>query len=218
MLAALVLVVAGAVLAIAHDGSRSSSGIQGSGNAATETRDVAPFSAVDLAGGNNVTVHVGGAQSVVVSADDNLLAAVTTSVLDRKLVIGTTGSFAANAPTGVEVTVPSLRTLTLSGSGTLAVDGIDARRLTVTLSGSGVIRASGTVNRLDVSLTGSGSMQLAQLAGRDVRAVVSASGMIMVNASQRLDASVQGSGVILYTGAPAHVTRSITGSGAITGT
>jgi ferric-dicitrate binding protein FerR (iron transport regulator) len=43
--------------------------VQGSGVAATQTRAVAGFSRLDLAGSSKVTVVVGGRQSVVVHAD-----------------------------------------------------------------------------------------------------------------------------------------------------
>jgi hypothetical protein len=217
LLIALVLVLGAVALLIQQGAFRHSNGIHGSGVAASETRSLAPFTKVDLAGSNDVTVHVGGKQSVVVRADHNLLGRVTTDVRSGSLVIGTIGSFSTQAPMRVEITVPALESLTLSGSGLLAADEVKAPRLTVTLAGSGVVRASGAVNRLDVSLTGSGDAQLGQLVARDVRAALDASGRIVVNATRRLDASLRGSGAIFYTGNPAHVTKNVSGSGAIIG-
>jgi Putative auto-transporter adhesin, head GIN domain len=83
------------------------------------------------------------------------------------------------------------------------------------LTGSGVLRASGTVTRLDASLTGSGDAQLSDLTARDARAVVSGSGRILVTATHSLSASVPGSGAVVYTGNPEHVTTSSSGSGAV---
>ena len=53
---------------------------EGSGVPATQTRHVSAFHEVELAGGNNVVIHVGETRSVVVKADDNLLDRVTTRV------------------------------------------------------------------------------------------------------------------------------------------
>ena len=199
------------------ESSSSSKAEQGSGVAATQTREVPSFTGVELAGGNDVTVHVGGGRSVVVRGDDNLLSRVTTQVEDGDLVIGQTpGSFETKSLTRVEVSVPSLDDLTLTGSGILSVSGIEAENVTVTLSGSGIVRASGTATRLDVDLPGSGEAELKELVARDVNAVVSGSGLLLITATERLDASVPGSGAILYSGNPADVTTSITGSGAIT--
>jgi hypothetical protein len=199
------------------ESSSNSKTVQGSGVAAAETREVPPFTGVELAGANNVTVRVGGEWSVVVRGDDNLLGRITTQVEDGDLVVGQTpGSFETKSPTGVEVSVPSLDDLTLTGSGILSVRGIEAENVTVTLSGSGIVRASGTATQLDVDLPGSGEAELKELVARDVNAIVSGSGLLLITATERLDASVPGSGAILYSGNPANVTTNITGTGAVT--
>lgn len=199
-------------------GGSSTSGTEGSGVPATQIRDVAAFEGVELAGSNNVVIRVGEKQSVVVTADDNLLERVTTEVQSDTLVVGTTpGSFATKSPMSVEVTVPTLDTLTLTGSGNLVVDGIETESLEVALPGSGTVTGSGTATRLDVTVSGSGSVRFTEVVANEVRAVVSGSGAVFVTATKSLDASVSGSGAILYTGTPQDVTKSVTGSGAITG-
>ena len=210
-----VLVLAAAVVALLARGGSSGSGVQGSGVAATQSRVLTRFSSLDLAGTNSVTVDVGGQQSVVVHADGNLIRSVTTRVVAGTLVIGTTGSFTTKAPMSVEVSVPSLAAVTLSGTGKIAVAGIDAPRLTVMLPGSGSLYVSGTVTQLDVTLDGSGQVQLGGLAARDVHAVVAGSGLIRVTATAGLNAAVTGSGAIIYSGNP-QVTSSVTGSGTVT--
>lgn len=210
-----VLVLAAVVVALLARGGSLGSGVQGSGVAATQPRVLATFSSVDLSGSNNVTVAVGGRQSVVVHADSNLVRYVTTRVVAGTLVIGTTGSFTTRSPMSVEVSVPSLAAVTLSGSGKISVTGIDASRLTVTLPGSGRLDAGGTVTQLNVTLGGSGLAQLGSLAARDVHAVVAGSGLIRVTATASLNAAVTGSGAIIYSGNP-QVTSSVTGSGTVT--
>ncbi len=208
--------LAAVVVALLVRGGPSSSGVQGSGVAATQSRSLARFSGVELAGSNKVTVDVGRRQSVIVHADSNLLRNVTTRVVAGTLVIGTTGSFTTKAPMSVEVSVPSLATLKLSGSGEISVTGIDAPQLAVTLSGSGALDASGTAARLDVTVSGSGLAQLDNLVARDVHAVLGGSGLIRVTATASLDAAVAGTGAIVYGGNPPHVTTSVTGTGAVT--
>jgi hypothetical protein len=199
-------------------GGTSNSTTQGSGVAATQARDLAPFRSVELAGSNNLVIRVGQKQSVVVRADDNLLDRITTQVQSGKLVIGNTpGSLTTKSPMSVEVGVPALTALTLTGSGNIAVSGIDARSLTVTLPGSGTLTGSGTATRLAVTVAGSGIVQFLPLVAKHVRALVSGSGSIFATATKSLDASVSGSGSILYTGSPQQVTKSVTGSGAIGG-
>ena len=168
---ALLILAAIGVVLLARDllpGSPGSSGVQGSGAAATSIRALPSFSGIDLAGSNNVTVVAGTRQSVVVHADSNLLSHVTTQVKAGTLIIGDVGSFNAKSPMYVEVSVPSLTALDLSGSGNITVTGIRASRLTVTVPGSGDISASGSVTQLDISIDGSGDAQFTGLIARNV--------------------------------------------------
>jgi hypothetical protein len=216
VIAVLVLGVIGVALALRGGASSSGSGIQGSGVAATQTRAVPSFTGLDLAGSNEVTVVVGAQRSVTVHADTNLISHVTTRVVAGTLVIADTGGFTSRTPMSVDVSVPSLTGLTLSGEARVSVTGISVPRLTVTVSGSGQLSAAGAAARLDVTLTGAGQAQLSQLIARDVHAVLTGSGLIQVTATSSLDAAVPGSGLIMYTGNPSQVVTSVTGSGTIT--
>jgi len=196
--------------------SSSSSTVKGSGVPASETRSVPAFNAVELAGSNVVHIRVDGTRSVVVHADDNLLSRVTTTVTAGRLVIGEIpGSFETKAEMRVDVHVPTLDSLSLTGSGIVFATGIATPAFRVTIDGSGVINATGTTDRLDVSIGGSGDAQLGDLQARTVHAVVAGSGRVLTRATDTLDAAVPGSGAIVYGGAPAHVTTNITGSGAV---
>lgn len=210
-----VVVLAAVVAVLLARGGPAGSGLQGSGVAATQSRVLPSFSSLDLTGSNKVTVAVGGRQSVVVHADSNLLRHVTTRVVAGTLVIGTTGSFTTRSPMSVDVSLPALAAVRLSGSGEISVSGIDEPRLVVTLSGSGALYASGTATQLDVTLSGSGLAQLGSLAARDVRAVVAGSGLIRVTATATLNAAVPGTGAIVYSGNP-QVTSTVTGTGSVT--
>ena len=199
-------------------GGSSSTTNEGSGVPATQVREVPAFDSVELAGANNVLIHVGEKQSVVVKADANLLDRVTTRVHSGRLVIANTpGSFNTKSPMSVEVTLPSLNGLNLTGNGNIAVTGIEAESLAVSLPGNGTLTGSGNVTRLAITVSGSGSVQFTRLVADSVRATVSGSGSIFTTATGSLQASVSGSGAILYTGHPADVTKDITGTGTIVG-
>jgi hypothetical protein len=204
------------VLLVRGNGSTSVSvGILGSGVSVSQTRPLAAFHSIDLAGSSNVTVQVGRPQSVTVHADDNLVGIVTTVVTGGRLVVGNVGSFTTKAPMQVEISVRSLDGVSLTGSGTVAVSGVDAKTFTVDLRGSGVITAGGAVRTLHATLGGSGDCRLSQLKARDAEAVLTGSGRLSVTASRSLDASMTGTGEIVYGGNPAHVTRNVTGTGTI---
>jgi Putative auto-transporter adhesin, head GIN domain len=214
-----VLVVAAIVVGVSsrwHTGpSSAGNAVMGSGTPATESREVAPFTSVDLAGSNHVSIGIGAERSVSVRADDNLIDLVTTRVRDGQLVIDNRRSFQTKSPMSVRVTLPELVTVTMSGSGTVAVDGVRAQTLTVRLPGSGTIRVSGAADRLTAILDGSGELQLSTLVAARVTAGITGSGTIQLYASESVDASVSGSGTIAYRGNPQHVSKDVTGSGAI---
>lgn len=219
-IALLVLIVAAAAFLLGRQDWVSTSlsftnGVRGSGVAATQTRTLPPFRAVDLAGVSTITVRVGAKQTVVVNADDNLINRVKTDVRDGALVVSERGSFATNLPLAVEVTVPNLDSTRLMGSGTISVDGVHARRFTAEVLGSGMLTISGTVDQLDASLAGSGNMQLGDLTARFVTATVPGSGRLEVHATHTLDASIPGSGAIVYSGHPKTLKQIVSGSGAI---
>ena len=197
-------------------GTSHGASVRGSGSAATEVRQTAAFSALQLAGSTTMTVRVGEPRSVRVTGDDNLLRHVTTRVRAGSLVVGTTGSFATTTPMSVLVTVPELDAVTLSGSGMLVVTGLSARRLAVALPGSGTVRVSGSAGELRATLSGSGDMQLQDLVARDVSARLSGYGDMRVHATRDLHASVSGTGSIRYSGDPVSVVDEVTGTGSVT--
>jgi Putative auto-transporter adhesin, head GIN domain len=189
----------------------------GSGVAATQGRSLPRFTRVTLSGTNNLVVHVGPRQSVIVHADDNLLERVTTHVRGGRLLLGTSaGQLRPKTPMFVVVTLPTLRAITLRGSGNIAATGVHGRSLAVTLPGSGTISVTGSTSRLEVAAAGAGTVLLHQLVARDARAALAGDGTIMLTATSSLQASVSGSGTILYGGSPAHVVTSVTGTGTIT--
>jgi Putative auto-transporter adhesin, head GIN domain len=202
------------VLWIDHHSSKT---IVGSGVAATQSRSVPPFSSVDATGVSNLSLHVGPRQSVVVSADDNIVSRVTTRVVSGTLVVGNkSGSYSVRTPIVTQVVVPSVAALTLEGSGDISASGINSRALTLSLAGVGTIRASGTTARLRVTISGAGDAQLAQLRARDATAFVNGDGDISVTATNSLQGTIAGSGTISYRGNPPHVTSSVTGNGEVT--
>jgi hypothetical protein len=212
-----VLSVMLAVLVRSQDGDRlaRSGTVRGSGVAATETRTLPPFTGVELAGSNNVSVQIGTPQSVVVHADDNLIGHVRTYVRSGTLRIQTTGTFSTRTPMRVSVVVPRLTSAALTGSGKVIIDGVDTPSFTASLPGSGTMLVSGRTDHLEASLPGSGQMNMHGLLARTVEVQLSGSGEVEVLATESLDAEVSGSGAVMYAGNPPDVTQSVTGSGAV---
>ena len=195
-------------------GSRSR--LHGSGNRLSQVRTLGEFSRVRASTSGDVRVVVGGASRVELSCDDNLIEHVRTRVVDGELVIDTDGEpLSFREGLRVEIACPALSGGTLSGSGTLRVEGLAGERFDANLSGSGEIVARGKVARASISLTGSGDVRCRDLAAEEAQVSIAGSGRVQVNASARLSASISGSGDVRYSGGAAQITRSVAGSGTI---
>jgi hypothetical protein len=199
-----------------HDsrGAAEPSSITGSGISITDERELAPFSSVELAGANRVTIHVGAPQSVAVSGDDNLVGRVTTVVDDGRLVIDNIGSFSTTAPMSVDISVPSLDSLSLGGTGAIDVDGISGDRFDAELAGAGTVTVMGSVDLARASLTGTGTIDLHRLGAARGIAELEGTGTIEIDAASTLEATLTGTGSIMYTGTPV-VTMQNTGHGEV---
>ena len=216
-------------------GSRESA-ISGSGTVRTESRTVPAFTAIVIEGFGNVTLSQGGAQSLSVETDDNLLPLVKTEVRAGVLSLGFKQGVKPVHVSQLEflVSVPELAAVKISGSGnlhattlvrsealTLEISGsggiyseLDVGRLGVTIGGSGGITVEGKTDQLSVTITGSGSMQGRDLASGTAEVTVSGSGEAVINARRAISINVTGSGRVAY-GGGAKATITSSGSGVV---
>ena len=196
-----------------HEGGGDT--IDGSGVSKTETRTVTDFHRIAVDGCADLSVQVGGATSVAVTGDDNLVGFVTTEVRDGSLVIGMkSGSYSTHVNLRVAITTPGLDALSIRGSSDAEVSGIAGGSFSAEIKGSGDVRASGKVDRLDAVIAGSGDLHLDGLEAREANVGVSGSGDVEVWTTESLVASVSGSGDVRYRGDP-KVTKSVAGSGSV---
>jgi hypothetical protein len=196
-------------------GNCNPNAIHGSGVSKTESRAVGSFSKIDLSGSPEVRVAVGSDTSVAVTADDNILPIIETKVEGDTLRINSKQSYSTSLGVKVNITVPSLNGVSISGSGDIKVTGLKAGDMDVSVTGSGNLTLSGGVDGLHARIVGSGDLRAGELAAKRVRVAVTGSGDAAVRATEELDASVTGSGDVRYFGHPHQVRRSVTGSGNI---
>ena len=181
----------------------------------TQTRDVAAFTRIDNRGSVDVRLRVGEQQSVEVRAGEKVIDDVRTEVRDGTLELTFDHDGFGGDDVVVDVSVPKLAGIEISGSGDVDGDGLDADAFELVSEGSADIVLEGAVGRLAVVLDGSGDADLAHLASREARVAVSGSGDADVRADQRLDVDVDGSGDVSYYGDPV-VTQRVDGSGDLT--
>lgn len=202
--------------------------VKGSGKVATESRAASGFQAVHLKGSMKVVIRQSGKEAVQVSADDNLLSMIETTVVTRDgvptLEIGTKKGSSYSTRTRMVVTVDlvDLKAVAISGSGDVVADGIktgelrlkitgsgdvrmnqlNADTMAVNVAGSGDVALAGKSGKLSISIAGSGDVVTQDLAAEDVSVSIAGSGDAKVNAGKTLTVSIAGSGDVDYTGDP----------------
>jgi hypothetical protein len=235
-----VLVLAGAGLLCGWRVAHGADAVRGSGVAATERRDVGSFAGVALGASFKVVLRPAGREAVEVTADDNLLPLIRTTVRgsgeQRTLEIDVARNARIEPRTPVVVTVDVVRLEGISlggsgsiegnglksaklqaaigGSGTIGLAALDVDDLAVTIGGSGSFRAEGRARKVSVQIGGSGSCDTEKLAAGDVAVAVAGSGDARVRADTTLSVSIAGSGDV-YHGGAATPQVAIVGSGRV---
>jgi hypothetical protein len=204
---------------------------------ATELREVAPFTALDLRTVARVDVRQGEVQSVEVDAEPAAAAQIETSVAgdtltvrDRAglrlfpmppvritIVARRLSAVAVSGATRLSLEPQSTQELTLAAAGSSAVkaSGLDVKRLHVQASGSSSVTLSGRTNELSLALNGASAVEAAGLAAQAVSLSTGGSSRARVWAHETLSASLSGSSSARYFGRPA-VSASTSGAAWLT--
>jgi hypothetical protein len=215
-------------------------GIQGI-RAEEEIRHVSAFSEISLRFPATVHLSQGKKQSVRIVARGSDLENIITEVKGRELIIRTTGKNIrknfTREETDIFITVPEIDALSVAGSGSVVNEGeINARIIDLSLSGEGSMTLNGLKSErvkasvsgsgdmslsasqravdLNVSISGSGSFQGINFPVDDVNVKISGSGSAFVYPGKSLRVRTIGSGDVTYRGNPA-VDQSSIGSGKV---
>lgn len=189
--------------------------IHGSGTAASETRDVEPFTQISVSMGVDVFVTVGPTQQVKLTFDDNIVSKIRTRVRGNTLEIDSRYSFDCDADCKIEITVPKLEAFSLAGSGNIEIKGINGDEFEIDVAGSGDVTIDGQTKSLTIDLAGSGDIDTRKLIAEDADVDIAGSGNVQVYATKSLNADISGSGDIRYYGNPEYVDSDVSGSGSI---
>lgn len=211
----------------------------GSGNVVTETRAVSDFDAVSFSSFGELTIQQGERESLSIEAEDNVLPEIRTEVQSGTLDIGYRGEngwarVRPTRPIRFTLTVKELSGLTLSGAGSVGVNGLKTDQLRVTLSGAGglslenleatavtcrlsgagSLETSGSANRLEAVVSGLGSYEGGDLQSETATVTISGTGSAVVWVTRQLNATISGLGSVQYYGQP-EVTQVVSGLGSV---
>jgi len=205
-----------------------------------DERDVKNFHGVAAGGPITVIVTLGSKESCRFEGDQEAIATLVTEVKSDILIIRPQTSWKSwskkyeNVKIVAYVSAKSLSSLTMSGNGSITVNGaIQAKSFTATLSGSGWIKANvdadnfsgvisgsgslsmtGGAEDADIVISGSGNFNGKGFAVNDLSTTISGSGAVNIKADRKIDATISGSGNVNYTG-NATVEKTVLGSGKV---
>src|ERR1044071_7401872 len=161
--------------------------VQGSGKPLTRSRDVPPFTQLELSGALHAEVTAGAVQWVELTGDDNIVGLITSEVDAARLVLKPKKRAAPKLELRARIAAPSLTALSTSGSTRVKLAGISGDAFDLSTSGSSEVVASGSSRKLTIRIAGAGSVDAAALKAEDVTINVSGSGELVVAATGVLD-------------------------------
>ena len=212
-----------------------------SGRIIQQESTVPPFNGINVGGPFNVIVKLGQKEEIRIEGDKEIVKRIETKVESSILRIGFkerkmswNWSNDGGQKVKIYVTVKSLKSISVSGSGKVVVQGTvkgdslasvvsgsgnltvdaDVKSYTAVISGSGAITTSGSANSTEVTVSGSGSFRGKDLIADEAEVRISGSGSATLHAENHLEAVLSGSGNIRYSGDP-HVDVTKSGSGSV---
>ena len=188
------------------------------GESITTTRELSNFTTINSSGAHPIHIKYGTDFKVVLKGSNNLLPYFKTEVSNNKLYLGYENANIQRDDVQVEITLPVLRSIDLSGSSKVNISGEfpTINLFNVDISGSATIQLTNHLATDDLHLTisGSGEMDLEKLTAKHANIHISGSGNARLKVRDEMKATISGSGKIYYLGNPIIDSR-ISGSGKI---
>ena len=191
-------------------------GIQGSGIAKTEARNVTGFNKVEAGGAVNVQITAGQKDfGVSVEADDNLLSNIKTEVKDDTLKIYSEDGITPKTSINVKISMPEIVKLELSGASSGDVANAKTDLIQLKLSGASKVKIGGEVIRLTADASGGSKVEAENLKAEDVYIDASGASGATVLATEELHANASGASKIFYVGEPKRIKQDASGASSI---
>ncbi len=198
--------------------------VLGSGEVITETRRVSGFTAVELSGIGTLIIEQGSKESLEVTAEDNILKYLNSSVYGRNLRLGV-DDFMSIEPTKeiiYHLTVKNLERIEISGLGNIEIEALETSELDFEISGSGNayigdlqadslnlevsglgnVEIGGSVEDQRIELSGAGNYDAEDLKSSEARIEISGTGKAAMWVENEFDVELSGMGNLQYYGSP----------------
>jgi len=191
------------------------SGVQGSGTAKNEKREVSGFKQVAAGGAITLEIVAQKDFSVEVEADDNLLALIKTEVSGDTLKISSEERISPKTKILVKISMPELNSLDVSGASGATVSNVKADLLKLEASGASKIKVDGQANSLESNASGASGIDAEGLKVENADVEASGASNTTVSATNELKAESSGASTVYYTGEPKSVSPKTSGASSV---
>ncbi len=188
---------------------------KGSGNVATEVRNLSGFTGVDVSGVFQVEITAQKDFSVQVEADDNLLPLIKTEVSDGILHIKAERRISTENGLKIRISAPDIAKINASGVSRVSIADIDNAELSSYTSGASKVTINGVTTKLSAEVNGASTLDAEGLRANiaDVDASGASSASVFATAELRTEAS--GASKVRYAGNPAKTEKNASGASSI---
>ena len=188
--------------------------VTGPGELVTESRPVEGFTAVSVSGAGHLIIEQTGVESLVITAEENLLPHIRSEVVDDVLRLGFAPGISVSGTREVvyRLTVRDLTGIEASGASRVEAHGLHTTQLASVFSGASSFDASGSADAHVIVLSGASRAEAPDLRSRVVTATVSGASFGVLRVSGSLVATASGGSTLEYYGSPVLVTNVSGGS------
>ncbi len=190
-------------------------GVRGNGHVVKESRHVAKFDKIDVSGVFTVVVEVGGEGDLVVSAEENLMKYIRTTVKKNKLIIDTKKNISPKKQLTVYVKTKELSKMEASGATDIEIEGLDEESFKLEISGAAECDISGRVGKFVAEVSGAGNVYGRDLICDFAELDISGAGDIKLTVNEGLNADVSGAASVIYYGDPKEVNIDTSGAASV---
>lgn len=190
-------------------------GVKGSGDAASEKRDVTGFKGIDVSSSFQVEITAQKDFNVTVEADDNILPLIETEVRGGVLRIECSRRVSPKTPMKIIIFAPDIDNIETSGAANVIVNSIKNSGLNIDSSGASKILVTGETTKLVVDVSGATKIDAEGLVSENAVIDTSGASHVSVNVLNSLRTDASGASKITYSGSPRELNTKKSGAASV---
>jgi len=204
----------------------------------TENRELSGYHNIYFSGIGEVELIQTGQYGLQISAIENIIPDIETTVENQTLKIQYKWDWRKNnlrnqRPIKILIQVADLEKIEISGAGSLISSKLKADQLDIsingasqaslylevetlnsTITGAGQITVTGISNKQTINISGAGNYSAKGLQSEDATVIITGLGTAKVTAKENLGVNISGGGKVVYSGNP-KISRQISGLGSV---